>query len=117
MLSRAKILAAILAVAASVVAYYRLGEVEQIFRVLIVVGAVIVAAGLMLTTESGQNAWSFIKGANIERQKVVWPTKAEALQVTFMVIILVIILGFMMWVFDAISFYAIYDVVLGVQSS
>ncbi len=89
----------------------------QLARVGIVVVSVAVAVGLVLTTEMGQSAWSFIKGANVERQKVVWPARQEAMQVTLFVIILVIIIGLVMWAFDALSFYVIYDVFLGVRGA
>ena len=117
MIDKVKIVAALLVVAAAVALYYYFEDLIQLGRVGIVVAGVIAAAGLVLTTEAGQNAWSFIKGANIERQKVVWPSRQEALQVTLFVIILVIIIGLMMWAFDALSFYAIYDVILRVRGT
>jgi len=110
-----KTIVAILIVVASVALYYRFDDLMQLARIGIVISGVALAAGLVLTTDSGQSAWSFIKGANIERQKVVWPTRQEAMQVTLFVIILVIIIGLMMWAFDALSFYTIYDVILGVR--
>ena len=112
----AKIAAAILVIAASIGAYYYLADLIQIGRVAIVVAASVIAVGLALTTEVGQSTWSFMKEANVERQKVVWPGRQEALQVTLMVLILVIILGLMMWLFDALSFWAIYDLILKVGS-
>ena len=114
-MQNAKIVTAMLVVGVSVAAYYYFSDLIQVGRVGIVVVGIAVAGGLMLNTEVGQSAWAFIKGANVERQKVVWPTRQEALQVTLMVIILVIILGLMMWVFDALSFYAIYDLLLKVR--
>ena len=117
MIDKIKIVAGLIVIAASVAAYYHFADLIQIGRIGIVVAGVIVATGLVLTTESGQNSWAFIKGANVERQKVVWPTRQEALQVTLMVIVLVIILGLMMWGFDALSFYTIYDVILRVRGA
>lgn len=117
MIDKIKIIAAVLIILAAVAVYYQFSDMIQLGRIGIVVAGVILATGLVLTTATGQDAWAFIKGANIERQKVVWPTRPEALQVTLMVIILVIILGLMMWGFDALSFYGIYDVVLRVRSA
>ncbi len=115
MIDKIKIVVAALIVLGAVAAWYQFSDLIQLARIGMVVVAVILAAGLVLTTATGQDAWVFIKGANIERQKVVWPTRPEALQVTLMVIILVIILGLMMWGFDALSFYAIYDIILRVS--
>ena len=117
MIDKVKIVAALLLVAASVAGYYYFEDLIQIGRVGIVVGGVLLAAVLVFTTEVGQSAWSFMRSANVERQKVVWPARQEALQVTLMVIVLVIILGLLMWIFDAISFYAIYDVILRVRGT
>ena len=117
MIDKVKIVAALLILAGSVALYYQLADLLQLARVGIIIAGVVLAGGLMLTTESGQAAWTFVKGANVERQKVVWPARQEAMQVTLMVIILVIIIGLMMWAFDALSFYAIYDVILKVRGT
>ena len=111
------IIAAILVIAASVVGYYQIQDIPQIVSILLVVAGTIAGVVLVSLTEIGKGAWTFIKGANVERQKVVWPTRQEAAQVTLMVIILVIILGLLMWVFDALSFYAIYDIILRVRGA
>ena len=115
MINKTKVIAAILAIVASIVAYYQLGDMLQLARIGIIMGGVALAVGLILTTEMGQSAWLFIKGANVERQRVVWPTRPEAMQVTLFVIILVIIIGLIMWAFDALSFYMIYDIFLRVR--
>ena len=117
MLDKIKIFAAILIVIASVALYYQFDQIIQLGRVGIVLIGVIAATGLVLLTETGQSAWTFIKGANVERQKVVWPARQEAMQVTLFVIILVIVIGLMMWAFDALSFYTIYDIILRVRGA
>lgn len=117
MIDKIKISAAILMIVVAIALYYQFSELIQLGRVGIVIAGVALATGLILTTETGQSAWSFIKGANIERQKVVWPTRQEAMQVTLFVIILVIFIGLVMWAFDALSFYTIYDVILRVSGT
>lgn len=78
---------------------------------------VILAAAVAMTTEVGQATVLFAKGANAERQKVVWPSRREAMQVTGLVIIMVIIFGLYLWLLDSLSFYGIYDIVLGLKNS
>lgn len=117
MIDKVKIIVAILIIVAAIAVYYQFGELLQLARIGIVIVGVVLAVGLILTTEMGQSTWSFIKGANVERQKVVWPTRQEAMQVTLFVIILVIIIGLVMWAFDALSFYMIYDVFLRVRGT
>jgi len=116
MIDKIKLIAAAAVLLAAVTAYYQWSNLMQLARVSIVVVGVMIAAGLALTSMTGQSALAFIKGANIERQKVVWPVRKEAIQVTIMVIILTILLGLMMWLFDSLSFYAIYDLILNVRS-
>jgi preprotein translocase subunit SecE len=76
-----------------------------------------VAGALVIgyTCDAGKSAWVFAKGANIERQKVVWPNRREAAMVTMMVIILVIIIGLFIALVDKILFETIYDFILGVN--
>jgi len=112
-----KIIGAAAIIAAAVAMYYQFEDLLQLGRVGIVIAGVVLATALVLTTQMGQDAWQFIKGANVERQKVVWPSRQEALQVTLFVIVLVILIGLMMWAFDALSFYTIYDVILRVRGA
>ncbi|MEM7196061.1 MAG: preprotein translocase subunit SecE [Pseudomonadota bacterium] len=115
-MDRVKLIVAILILLGSIAAYYFFSDFQQVLRVLMVVAGVIAAGLLALTTEPGQATWAFAKGANIERQKVVWPTRREAMQVTLFVIILVIIIGIYLWFLDWVSFQVIYDFILNVAS-
>ncbi len=117
MIDKVKIVGAIAIIAAAVAMYYQFEDLLQLGRVGIVIAGVVLATAVVLTTQTGQDAWQFIKGANVERQKVVWPSRQEALQVTLFVIVLVILIGLMMWAFDALSFYTIYDVILQVRGT
>lgn len=114
-ISKIKLLLAVAIVVAAVAVYYQFSDWLQIARVGVVVAGVAIAAAIVFTTEAGQSVWQFAKGANVERQKMVWPGRREAMQVTAMVIVMVIIFGLYLWLLDSVSFYAIYDLVLGVQ--
>jgi len=111
-----KLIAAGLIVAAAVAVYYQFSDWLQVARVGAVLAGVLVAAGIALTTEAGRAALVFARGANIERQKMVWPARREALQVTGLVVVMVILFGLYLWLLDSVSFYAIYDLVLGLES-
>lgn len=106
---------AALVVAASIVLYYVLDDQIQVVRV----GVILVGVGMALfvayMSDTGKAAWAFAKGANIERQKVVWPSRREAAMVTLMVIILVILIGLFIALVDKILFETIYDFILGVS--
>ena len=99
-LDRIKLTLAVLIAAAGVAAYYLLADYPDLVRVLAVVGAVIVALGVALWSEPGQQAWSFIRAADREVRKVVWPTRRETVQTTLIVIVMVVIVGFCLWLID-----------------
>ena len=85
---------AIAAVIAGVVGnlYYE-DELATIFRVLIFIAGLIIAAVIASTTQKGRDFFGFVKSANIERQKIVWPTRNETLQTTLVVIAVVVVIG------------------------
>jgi len=75
-------------------------EMAPIFRVLITLGGVIVGALVASTTHKGRSFFAFVKSSNIERQKIVWPTRNETLQTTFIVLVVVVIIGLFLSLID-----------------
>lgn len=95
--------------------YYQFSDWPQVARVGTMIAGVVVAWFVAMTTEAGRAAVVFAKGANIERQKMVWPGRREAMQVTGLVIVMVILFGLYLWLLDSLSFYGIYDMLLGLK--
>ena len=95
--------------------YYQFSDWLQVARVGVVLAGVVLAGVVAVTTEAGRSAMVFAKGANIERQKMVWPSRREALQVTGLVLVMVILFGLYLWLLDSLSFYGIYDLILGLK--
>ncbi len=81
---------------------YFVDTYPTIIRVLMVLGGVLVGGFIGYTTQRGKNFAKFVKNANIERQKIVWPTKNETVQTTIMVLVLVIIIGIFLFLVDSI---------------
>ncbi len=54
-----------------------------------------------LLTSKGMQIYNFAKEAKIELQKVVWPSRQETVQTTFIVMIMVTITGFVLWGVDS----------------
>ncbi len=106
-----------LVIAASVAVYYQFSDWLQVARVGTVIAGVLIAGAVILTTEAGRAAVVFARGANVERQKMVWPGRREAMQVTGLVIIMVILFGLYLWLLDSLSFYGIYDLILGLKGA
>ncbi len=95
--------------------YYQFSDWLQVARVGAVLAGVALAGAVAMTTEMGRVAVVFAKGANIERQKMVWPGRREAMQVTGLVLVMVVLFGLYLWLLDSLSFYGIYDLILGLK--
>ncbi len=113
MIDNLKLTAAGLVVVAAVAVFYIFGDMSALVRALIVVAGVIAAAGIVLTSEPGKAAWRFGVATRIEIRKVIWPTRRETAQATMVVILMVLVVGIYLWLLDALSFWAIYDLALG----
>jgi preprotein translocase subunit SecE len=92
---------AIAAVIGGVVAnlYYE-DELATVLRVLILFGGLLLGALIAATTTKGKNFFAFVRSANIERQKIVWPTRNETLQTTLIVIVVVVVIGLFLSLVD-----------------
>ncbi|MDP3562780.1 MAG: preprotein translocase subunit SecE [Legionellaceae bacterium] len=58
-------------------------------------------------TGKGKQAFLFAKEAKTELDKVVWPSRQEATQTTFIVMIMVTVTGFVLWGIDSGMMWAI----------
>ena len=97
-----KLLAAAVVGVAGLVAFYALPVESLLVRVLmlLVVAAIVVA--LIYMTGRGMRTAVFFRDARTEVRKVVWPTRAETVQTTITVAILVILVGLFLWLLDSI---------------
>ena len=71
-----------------------------LFRVLGMLLAFGVAAAVLYQTDSGRKLWVFFQAARTEVRKVVWPTRAETMQTTLIVFVLVLLVGLFLWLLD-----------------
>jgi preprotein translocase subunit SecE len=95
-----KLMLAIAVVILGIVGYYYYESESQLYRVLGIVFATGVAVAIGSTTTLGQNLMAFARESRMEVRKVVWPTRQETVQTTFMVILAVIIIGIFLWLID-----------------
>jgi preprotein translocase subunit SecE len=87
--------------AAGVWGFYQYeGQILTPIRVLGLLAAIAAAAVVGAMTDKGRAAVGFMKAANIERQKVVWPTRDETVQTTIVVLVVVVIVGLFVWLLD-----------------
>ena len=116
MVDNLKLIAAVVVIIAGIAVFYAFGDMSALLRALIVVVSVVVAGGIALTSTPGKNAWQFTIGTRAEIRKVIWPSRRETMQTTLVVILMVLVVGIYLWLLDALSFWAIYDLVLGIGS-
>lgn len=82
--------------------YYLEGQAMTLVRVvglLVVVGIALTVAG---QTERGRFMFSFTREADVERRKVVWPTRQETMQTTLIVLAITVLVGIMLFLMDAL---------------
>ncbi|MDC9729591.1 MAG: preprotein translocase subunit SecE [Methyloprofundus sp.] len=94
-------------VSAGIVAFYQFSDVSQLYRVLGMLGVVIIAIAMMMTTAIGKSSWIFALESKMEVKKVVWPSRQDTMRMTLMVFGMVIMVGLILWLLDMFLFWAI----------
>ena len=97
-----KIIVAIALVLAAMSGFYYFSEESFLYRVLGLLAVVGVAVAIALTTHSGKNLIGFMGNAKTEVRKIVWPTRAETIQTTLVVIFMVTLLAVFLMIVDSI---------------
>ena len=96
------VVAALLAVGSAVAFYWFADQWPTWARVLMVLAGVGIGAAVGLSSAPGALFKKFLRDAQIEVRKVVWPTRQETWQTTLIVAVAVLIIGIMIWVIDMI---------------
>ena len=99
-LDTVKLAAAVAILMGALVAFYYYADVSKLARVVGMIAAVGVAAAIALQTDKGRTIASFVKEAQIEVRKVVWPTRQETVQTTLVVMVVVVIVAIFLWLLD-----------------
>ncbi|TVP08899.1 preprotein translocase subunit SecE [Shewanella sp. KCT] len=88
--------------AAAIIANQMYSEASVLVRAIGVVVAFAIAGFIALQTEKGKQALTFARESHIEVRKVVWPTRQEALNTTFIVLLATGVLALVLWGMDAV---------------
>ena len=94
-------------VVSGVAAFYYFSDYSLLYRSLGLVVVIIVAMFIMLTTDLGRSVWAFMLEAKQEVRKVVWPSRAETMQTTLMVFVMVFLVGVILWLLDMFLFWGV----------
>jgi preprotein translocase subunit SecE len=86
----------------SLIANYVFPAIPWLIRLIIWLLIALAAFGLFLVTSQGKRFWAFAKAARNELRKVVWPTRAETMQSTLAVAVMVILLALFLWGIDSL---------------
>lgn len=110
---KAKLALAAALLLAGFVAFYLLsaqGALVQWLALLVAVAAAVVVFGV---SESGKQLVAFGRDAWRETQKVVWPARKEAIQMTAYVFAFVFVMALFLWLTDKTIEWLFYDLILG----
>ncbi|HKF95026.1 MAG TPA: preprotein translocase subunit SecE [Gammaproteobacteria bacterium] len=99
-LDTAKLTLAVLLLIVGVIGFYWYQDESALYRVLSLVAITVIAAGIAISTAKGQSVLSFLQGSRTEVRKMVWPSRAETVQTTLAVVLVVIVVGVFMWLLD-----------------
>jgi preprotein translocase subunit SecE len=82
--------------------FYFFAGYSLLLRVIALLALSAAAVAIALTSAPGRQLWRFAVDARMEVRKVVWPTRQETIQTTLIVIVMVLILGILLWLFDMV---------------
>ena len=95
-----KLILSLVIFAGSLFAFYYFDQYPVIYRVLGLIGVVLLDFAILFNTEKIKSLRVFTYDARVELKKVVWSTKAEVIQTTIIVFIVVIIMSVLLWLLD-----------------
>jgi preprotein translocase subunit SecE len=95
---------AVLVAVGGVVAYYFLDGQPDFLRMLAVIVALVIAAFIAYQSQQGRNLFAFLKASDLERRKVVWPTRTETMQTTLIIGVVTLLVSIVLFGMD--TFFA-----------
>lgn len=99
---RLKWLLVLVLVGGAVYANYHFADQPLLYRVLGLVAVAGMAVAVALQTGRGAALWELLKGANIERRRVVWPNRQERNQTTLVVLGFILVMAVLLWALDSL---------------
>lgn len=113
MQDKLKLALAALLLVGGVVGFYLVPESQGLLRALAFVAGLALSAGVLWVSAPGKALVSYAQESVTETRKVVWPERREALQLTGLVFLFVLVLALFMWLVDSGLSWFFYDLLLG----
>ena len=110
---KTKIGASLILVVAAVVAFYALSAQGGLVQWASLLACLLLAVVVFFTSMHGRQLVGFGRDAWREVQKVVWPARKEAVQMTLYVFGFVFLMALFLWVTDKTIEWVFYDLILG----
>ena len=99
---RLKWLLVLVLVGGAVYANYHFADQPLLYRVLGLVAVAGMAVAVASQTGRGAALWELLKGANMERRRVVWPNRQERNQTTLVVLGFILVMAVLLWALDSL---------------
>jgi preprotein translocase subunit SecE len=110
---KAKLASAMVLVVAAVVAFYALSAQGGLVQWAALLGCLLLAVVVFFSSMHGRQLVGFGRDAWREVQKVVWPARKEAMQMTAYVFGFVFLMALFLWLTDKTIEWVFYDLILG----
>ena len=98
---------AVLFLGGAIYAFYYFEEQLLVLRVLGLLAEAGISIFIAAQSALGKSILGFITGAQREVRRVVWPTRAETMQTTLAVVLMVLLVGIFLWFLDMLLLWAI----------
>ncbi len=83
------------------------GQVMDLLRIVGLLAVIAVAIVVASRTQKGGEFFSYVREVDVERRKVVWPTRQETLQTTLIVLVITVIVGLILFAMDTLFGFAV----------
>jgi preprotein translocase subunit SecE len=108
-----KLILVALSIFIGIVGSYFFSEQPSLVRLAVFLASLTAAILIFSTSSRSQKLLLFIKEAVRETEKVIWPTRKEAAQITAIVFVFVFLLAIFLWGIDKLLEILLYYLILG----
>ena len=106
-MDKLKLIISVVLIAAGIAGFYYYADQALLYRVLGLLAVLGVSIAIALTTQIGGETLAFGRNAALEVRRSVWPSRAETIQTTLIVLVMVVIVGLILWLFDMFLLWAV----------
>jgi len=110
---KAKLAAAVVLAVAGFAAFFWLEAHSAWVQWAALLLGLVAGAGVFFVSEPGRQLVGYGQDSWRETQKVVWPARREAIQMTAYVFAFVFVIAIFLWLSDSLISWVLYDLILG----